>query len=135
MVKLRYELSGTACSPIRATPKSVGFDLSLPRELKLKKYKLMVESLDIKFEIPEGYYLRMEPRSSLLIKFGIIMPVGIIDNDYRKYVHAILYPTRDIVLSKGQRICQVILTAIEPCEVLPQFVQDSDRGGLGSTGI
>jgi len=90
--------------------------------------------------IPEGYWVRVESRSGLGFKHGIMAHPGIIDNGYRGDAGIKLYnlTKNDYTVSRGDRIAQFVLyplisnMAVGFAEVATQ----SDRGdkGFGSSG-
>jgi len=91
--------------------------------------------------IPEGYYFKVVPRSGLALWDGIsiVNSPGTIDAGYRNEWMAIVInlSNRDVVLKKGERICQIILAKVYDYEfVETDNLPDSDRGlgGFGSTG-
>lgn len=91
--------------------------------------------------IPEGYYFKVVPRSGLALWEGIsiVNSPGTIDAGYRNEWMAIVVnlSNRDVVLKKGERICQIILAKGYDYEfVETEKLPDSDRGlgGFGSTG-
>ncbi len=91
--------------------------------------------------IPEGYYFKVVPRSGLALWEGIsiVNTPGTIDSGYRNEWMAIVInlSNKDVVLKKGDRICQIILGKIYDFEVVEtDTLPDSERGlgGFGSTG-
>ncbi len=91
--------------------------------------------------IPEGYYFKVVPRSGLALWEGIsiINTPGTIDSGYRNEWMAIVInlSNKDVVLKKGDRICQIILGKIYDFKVVEtDTLPDSERGlgGFGSTG-
>ncbi len=95
------------------------------------------------FDIPEGYSVRLHPRSGLSIKKGFIVAncEGVIDEDYFHEIKSLMVNNSDveIMVEHGDRIVQaeivetvlhhIVETDVEPC-------QKTDRvGGLGSTGV
>ncbi|MBY9010239.1 MAG: dUTP diphosphatase [Candidatus Lokiarchaeota archaeon] len=91
--------------------------------------------------IPEGYYFRVVPRSGLALWEGIsiVNTPGTIDSGYRNEWMAIVInlSNKEVVLKKGDRICQIILGKIYDFEVVEiDTLPDSERGlsGFGSTG-
>jgi dUTP pyrophosphatase len=91
--------------------------------------------------IPEGYYFKVVPRSGLALWDGIsiLNTPGTIDSGYRNEWMAIVVniSNKDVILRKGDRICQIILSKIEHYEFIEvDDLPDSDRGlgGFGSTG-
>jgi len=94
-------------------------------------------------DIPEGYSVRLHPRSGLALKNGITMAncEGIIDSDYVDELKVIIVNNggEPFVIKHGDRICQGELVktldyTLEQCYTKP--VQKTDRnGGFGSTGV
>ena len=94
------------------------------------------------FNIPEGYSLRLHPRSSISLKKGLVMPngEGIIDSDYYHETFVMLYNASadEVRIKHGERIAQgeLIKTldySVEETIIIPE--QTTNRvGGFGSTG-
>jgi len=94
------------------------------------------------FDIPEGYSVRLHPRSSISLKKGLVMPngEGIIDSDYYHETFVMLYNSSadEVRIKHGERIAQgeLIKTldySLEESIIVPE--QKTNRvGGFGSTG-
>ena len=94
------------------------------------------------FDIPEGYSVRLHPRSSISLKKGLIMPngEGIVDSDYYHETFIMLYNSSadEVRIKHGERIAQgeLIKTldySLEESIIVPE--QKTNRvGGFGSTG-
>ncbi|MFX1339467.1 MAG: dUTP diphosphatase [Promethearchaeota archaeon] len=91
--------------------------------------------------IPEGYYFKVVPRSGLALWDGlsIVNAPGTIDTGYRNEWMAIVVnlSNKDVILRKGDRICQIILGKLHEYEFIEtDELPDSERGlgGFGSTG-
>ncbi len=111
--------------------------------------------LGIAMKLPEGFEAIIAPRSSTFKNFGVIQSnmIGIIDNSYSGNNDEWRFPViafRDTVIENKSRICQfriqlsqkatiwqkikwLLSSGIEFVEV--ESLEDSDRGGFGSTGI
>jgi deoxyuridine 5'-triphosphate nucleotidohydrolase len=105
----------------------------------LPKGKSVVLRTGIKFNIPEGYVLKIYIRSGLGFKNDLTLTncVGIIDSDYRKEVMLkLISPTESFLLIEGMRFAQGILEKVEKVDLVPGEVLDTTgRGSLGSTGV
>ena len=95
------------------------------------------------FNIPEGYSVRLHPRSGLSLKSGIVLAnsEGVIDSDYIQEVFVLLYnmSQNGLMINNGDRICQAELIkdekyVIEETSEKPEIKTDR-TGGFGSTGV
>jgi dUTP pyrophosphatase len=98
-------------------------------------------SLGFATAIPEGYYFKVVPRSGLALWKGlsIVNSPGTIDSGYRNEWIAIIVnlSNNNVVLKRGERICQIILAKMEEYEFIEaENLPESERGlgGFGSTG-
>lgn len=94
-------------------------------------------------DIPEGYSVRLHPRSGLSLKQGIVLAnaEGVIDADYIEEVFVLIHNISEngIWINNGDRIAQAELVkvekyAIEETKDKPNTKSDRD-GGMGSTGV
>ena len=94
-------------------------------------------------DIPEGYSVRVHPRSGISLKQGLnlINGQGIIDADYTDELFILLHNTSDNghMINNGDRIAQGEMVKSEEYviwEVFERPGRKSERdGGMGSTGI
>ena len=111
-MKFKKEIETNPRTPIYATEGSAGCDLTVAEFTISPSKKSAKVNLGLAFEIPKGYFGLVVPRSSLFQKTGLIMTnsVGIIDSDYRGFISANLYNTKDeeVILENGERIMQII---------------------------
>jgi dUTP pyrophosphatase len=95
------------------------------------------------FDIPEGYSVRIHPRSGLSYKQGLILAnlEAVIDSDYIEETFILLTNRSEVdqTINNGDRIAQAELVKKEEYvlwEIMEAPTQKTDRiGGLGSTGI
>lgn len=122
--------------PVYKTKQAACADVYLPEDVTIEPGKVACPGLQLGFEIPAGSKIVMYPRSSLLVKFGIIQPTSIIDADYSGMeIHAPLYNTTDkpVTLKAGDRVAQIELQKYT--RVLDWNFESNERtGGFGSTG-
>ena len=122
--------------PVYKTKQAACADVYLPEDITIEPGKVACPGLQLGFEIPAGNKIVMYPRSSLLVKFGIIQPTSIIDADYSGMeVHAPLYNATDkpVTLKAGDRVAQIELQ--EYSRVFDWNFESNERtGGFGSTG-
>lgn len=94
-------------------------------------------------DIPEGYSVRVHPRSGLALKNGItlINCEGVIDSDYVNPTYITLYNTSDtsFEVKDGDRIAQGELVKDQKYYIVETAVAPSQKtsraGGFGSTGV
>ena len=124
-IKPEYQTREAACA-----------DVALPERLVLKAGEIKMVGLQIGFEIPNGFKIVMYPRSSLMIKYGLIQPTSIIDSDYSNMeVHVPLYNTSNkrVELPAGTRVAQI--ECVPVCDCTDWLHKSNERtGGVGSTG-
>jgi len=108
---------------------------------KLKPLERVGCPLGFATAIPKGYYFKVVPRSGLALWEGltILNTPGTIDAGYRNEWMAIVVnlSNKNVILKKGERICQIILGKLHDYEVIEtENLSDSERGlgGFGSTG-
>ena len=124
-IKPEYQTKEAACA-----------DVALPERLVLKAGEIKMIGLQIGFEIPNGFKIVMYPRSSLMIKYGLVQPTSIIDSDYSNMeVHVPLYNTSNkrVELPAGTRVAQIECVSVYDCSDWSH--KSNERiGGFGSTG-
>lgn len=122
--------------PVYKTRQAACADVFLPEDVTIEPGKVACPGLQLGFDIPAGNKIVMYPRSSLLVKFGIMQPTSIIDADYSGMeIHVPLYNTTDkpVTLKAGDRVAQIELHEYE--RILDWNFEDNERtGGFGSTG-
>lgn len=133
--KLLHE---NAKAPIYMTHDAACADLALPEDVTIPAHTAVKINLGVAFFIQYGYKIVMYPRSSLLIKKGLIQPTSIIDSDYSgQPVHAPIYnPTdSDILLKAGERVAQIECVPMYVCHSWDRSIaiRKSENGGFGST--
>lgn len=117
-------------------------DLRSAETINLKAGDFKLIPLGIAMQLPAGYEAHIVPRSSSFKNWGILQTnsIGIIDNSYcgdnDQWLMPV-YATRDTIINQNDRICQFrIVKNQEPVEFITvEHLDNSDRGGFGSTGI
>ena len=117
-------------------------DLRSAETITLKAGDFKLIPLGVAMQLPAGYEAHIAPRSSSFKKWGILQTnsIGIIDNSYRgdndQWLMSV-YATRDTIINQNDRICQFrIVKNQEPIEFITvEHLDNSDRGGFGSTGV
>jgi len=133
--KMKYYTPDNFCNEYDSAP-------SIHSSIVLEHgYRYMVPT-GIIFDIPEGFSLRLHPRSGLALKYGLQLAncEAVIDSDYVDETFVLLQNTsqRKITIVNGERICQAELVRNQNFEFVEcgeRIKQKTDRvGGFGSTG-
>ena len=128
-----------ATCPKRATPGSVGYDLTCVQDTTLFPGTLTCIPTGVAVALPPGCYGRIAPRSSLTLKNGLNVGAGVIDPDYRGEIKVCMFnhSNQTTFLKVGDKIAQLILeSCITPDVIQVNSLIPTDRGvgGFGSTG-
>ena len=129
-----------AISPSKTNFSDAGYDISIIKQHKVINSKTTLYDTGISLEIPEGYYVEIVPRSSI-IKSGYILSnnIGIIDCGYKGNLYIALTKIADDAISIEYpfKCCQLITRK----QVFSDFQEITDNssesvrgaGGFGST--
>lgn len=129
--------------PSYAYAGDAGLDLRANEAVVLRPFERKLISTGLAIAIPEGYAGFVQPRSGLALKKGLSMAntPGLIDARYRgelKVCAINLDPHDDIVITKGERIAQLVIQKV-PVVTLVEVdeLDETDRGvgGFGSSGV
>jgi len=130
--------------PGYAKPGDAGIDLLAREDVTIARGggRALVPT-GVAIALPEGYAGFVQPRSGLALKHGItcLNTPGLVDSGYRGELKVLLIntdPDHDHQLSRGERIAQLVVQAVEHVvfEVVDELPADSERGdgGFGHTG-
>jgi dUTP pyrophosphatase len=137
MIKFK-KLNENATIPTRATLGSAGFDLSYcgDKDILLESGERYLFSTGVACAIPQGHCGQVWPRSGLALKYGIDVLAGMIDSDYRKEIGVILinHGGSACLIEPGDRIAQLIVAPFVGSSEWVNALDDSNRGGFGSSG-
>ena len=143
-MEVKYKrLSEKAVAPTRAHVQDAGFDLTcshITTELNECGQLLLVYHTDLAFEIPDGYFGLLVPRSSIAKKSLRATSAGVIDSNYRGEVILKMVSTTDVVpavFKEGERFAQLLILPVPQVEFTEsQELSKTDLGdeGFGSTG-
>lgn len=139
-MKLKFEKThADAVLPIKNHDNDTGMDVTCVEDFVVPGNGSTVVDVGLKFAFIEpGYWVKVEGRSGLGFKHGIMPHPGIIDQGYRGDAGVKLYNLTDVdyVGKAGDRIAQFVVYANYPVTVTEGEVVDSERGekGFGSSG-
>jgi len=128
-----------AVLPTKNHDSDTGMDVTCVEDFVIPANGSVVVGVGLKFAfIEEGYWVKVEGRSGLGFKHGIMPHPGIIDQGYRGDAGIKLYnlTDKDYEGNAGDRIAQFVVYANHPVTVTEGEVVDTDRGasGFGSSG-
>jgi dUTP pyrophosphatase len=134
------KLDSRATIPVRGTPGSAGADLFSIEEQKIAPGEIVKIRTGLAFEIPEGKFIKIFDRSSMVTKRSLIALAGVIDEDYRGHLLVVLHNVGDktISIAPYEKIAQMVILKYE-VEEFEEAAELSDtsrgEGGFGSTGV
>ena len=140
------KISNEAILPRRASDGAAGYDLYTPRDFLVHVGRNLIQ-LDLAFDIPKGYHIKIVPRSGFDLKgfegangnrFNADVKSGTVDDDYTGNVGVIVKSDCEFLVAGGTRIAQAILyqtTPMEFKEVDELKTTERGAGGFGSTGV
>lgn len=135
-------LSPGAKIPTKANPTDAGWDLYLPEDCGGITWpgEWRTYDLEISMEIPEGWYLRIEPRSGMAVNHGIQIMAGVVDCSYRGSIKVCIYnaSTSRFTAQPGSRIAQATLHRVPDVQWIETDELDQTErgtGGFGSSGV
>lgn len=144
---LLKKLDPGAGLPSRATDGSFGYDLAVideetvgPRETRVLATGFQL-ARDLPHTATAGLAMLVLPRSSLSLKFGLILPnsPGLIDADYAGPIGILVHNLRDepVTVPAGTRVAQAVFVELRFPELNEAGAADPERtrGGFGSTGL
>ena len=89
-------LSDRCIPPERAIPDSVGYDLFMPIDIRIKPKVHKIIFLEYALGIPEGNYRRITSKSGLALNYGIDVKAGVVDRGYQGNIGVILKNNSEI---------------------------------------
>ena len=128
-----------AILPVKNHDNDTGMDVTSIEDITVPARGSAVVGVGLKYAyIEPGFWVKVEGRSGLGFKHGIMPHSGIIDEGYRGDAGVKLYNLTDVDynVKAGERVAQFVIYANYPVEVSEGDVVDSDRGekGFGSSG-
>lgn len=128
--------------PSYAYEGDAGLDLRSAEDVVLKPFERRLVSTGLAIAIPDGYAGFVQPRSGLALREGLSMAntPGLIDAHYRgelKVCAINLDPEREIHITKGERISQLVIQKVPRVSLMEvDSLDETDRGvgGFGSSG-
>ncbi len=136
------KLTNTARIPEYAHPTDSGMDLFSDEEITIPAGAWCLVHTGISLALPEGTEGQVRSKSGLALKSGlqVLNSPGTIDTNYRGEIGVIMHNVSktDYLVTKGQKIAQLVICPFYTCSTLEVADLDStdrDTGGFGSTGL
>lgn len=125
--------------PTKGSDQAAGYDLYSTENYVMGHGIRKLFKTDISIQQEKGYYGKIEGRSGLAYKFGILTLAGVIDSDYSGNIGVVLLNTgtSDFEVKKGDRIAQIIFHRhFDPKLIESNILDETTRGigGFGSSG-
>lgn len=122
-------------------PGDAGIDLRSRETVEVPKGKTVAIPLGVAVELDFREVGWLTGRSTTALSYDILTHEGKIDSGYRGTIHCVCTAlTRDVKVSRGERICQLVVVLIMPPTMweIADFddLSETERGalGLGSSG-
>lgn len=136
---MRIMLDKGAYMPVRAHLTDAGLDLRTPIDVTVPKGGSVSIDTGVHVELPKGYYGKLESKSGLNVKHGVVSLGGTIDEPYRGSIVAKLYNfgNEDYQFNAGDKVVQMVIQPyIAPDLQIVDSLDETDRGsdGFGSSG-
>lgn len=136
--KLNYILEHEF-EPVRAHSLDAGLDLRTPVDITVPAHGSAMVDLGIHFEIPEGWFGKLESKSGLNVMKQVFCGGGVIDSGFTGSIMARLYnfSDEDYHFNKGDKFVQIVfLPILTPELVKVEKFNEYERGnsGYGSSG-
>ena len=125
--------------PEYQTSGAVGFDLYARETTTINPGQVTLIPSNLIFVIPKGYVLLINSRSSTARKKGLLIPMGVIDNDYcgpedEVKIQTYNFTNEPVTIETGERFAQALLMPILTPTLFEGNVGKKSRGGFGTTG-
>ena len=136
---MKVKLLDGAVLPTRSHDTDAGLDLYARNDAVILPWTGESFDTGVCIELPPGTFGKIESRSGLNVKHGIVSCGGIIDQGYTGSIVVKLYNLsgRHYHIKAGDRIAQLIIQKYVPVDLEEvDELTDTDRGskGIGSSG-
>lgn len=139
-------LNANAVIPTRAHGGDAGIDIYASEDVFIRQGETVVVPTGIAMNIPNGFYGKIEDRSSLA-SMGLRTGAGVVDAGYLGELGVVIHNLNNISnssyrglgyqVNKGQRIAQIVINPVVPAALVEvEELNNTERGsrGFGSSG-
>lgn len=139
MKPMKIMLDNGAILPTRAHLTDAGLDLYARETQGMEPGQSAVFDTGVHMEFPHGYYGKIESKSGLNVKYGVVSCGGVIDEGFVGSITVKLYNLSQelYIVSAGDKIAQIVIQPYATPEIeIVDKLEDTPRGtaGFGSTG-
>ena len=124
--------------PNKKHESDAGYDLICSQNTQVSSGSRAMIPTNLAFQIPDGMFALILPRSSAFYQKGLIVHPGTIDPDYRGEVKVLVWnPTQKLIfINEGDSIAQVLFLPRLDVRFDEKKLTETKRGqgGFGSTG-
>ena len=136
---MKIKLDPFGFMPKKAHDADAGYDLYCTRDTVIPARGSATFDTGVHMAIPKGWYGKLESKSGLNVKHGVVSLGGVIDSGYTGAIVAKLYNMTDTPyeFKRGDKVVQIVFHRHEsPVLELVDELDDTERGdgGFGSTG-
>lgn len=136
---MKVKLMSGATMPTRSHADDAGLDLYARNGETIHPGEGASFDTGVCIELPYGTFGKIESRSGLNVKHGVVSCGGVIDHGYTGSIVVKLYNLSNVPyhINAGDRIAQLIVLPFVPVDLEEvEELTESDRGaaGFGSTG-
>lgn len=139
---MKFKILDGGFLPTRAHFDDAGIDFRTPEAFTLAPNGgAKVVDLKVAVQIPIGYFGKMESKSGLMVKNGVVCAGGIVDSGFRGTIKVRMINNGDepYTFEIGDKVVQMVLIPcglfdIEPKEELDVSDSGRNESGWGSTG-
>ena len=133
------KITNEAIPPTTVSVRAAGFDLFSAHDIIIPPMGKGLVHTGLQIQVPHGHYGRIAPRSGLALRHFIDTGAGVVDEDFRGEVCALLFnfSNKPFKIKKGDRVAQLICEKIsKPILKECSILEATERGaaGFGSTG-
>jgi dUTP pyrophosphatase len=143
---VKYKKLREVKSPVRAYPTDAGFDCFAPETFSVPPLRCFPDGTGeagffragtaLAFEIPHGYCLRVDTKSSAGQQRLAMNIAGVVDEGYVGEVHVMVFNFGGAkkTFKKGEKMCQLVLEPVEYCD-LEETTGELKAGVRGARGF
>ena len=137
--QMKVKIDDGGYMPKRAHAADAGFDLYTPELIVVPAHGACVVDTRVHMAIPAGWFGKIESKSGLMCRNGVMATGGVIDSGYTGSIIVKLenHTTESYKFERGDKIAQIIFIPclLDDLQQVPDL-DATDRGnrGFGSTG-